>query len=445
MNQIALGDPSSWTVLDGQFVSAPFRRAAAFFSFGSDQTVREKFEITLSGSPAQVSAGLARLDQVILRAASYSNMAYFSPQYLRFQLEAGGDYYYAEISELYLEASPTSYITHQKGSFLVTLHYTRFNYFDGTQCELPLNGRGGTDQTGGFDLINHTDLTSNYGNYVTIKSVDSETDLPAPLRIELENTYASNKIKDIAIGSFHHPSVTDEKIFFAFATDMSGGTQYYNVNAINDYYRRVSWTSTAWTSLYNYPVPLTEVDDLDGRSFRPVLHLYNSHAFSDLYFRIKLMRGSYTLQVCDLVYSDPNFQYVLFPPIQIPPNQLLREMLPHHVEIQIDGLKEDGSAAQIDVDCLQLLPLDYSAFFQGFFEMSQDDKLIDDSFRKLSNVRYSAVGSETVAHLRSGGPLLLYPGHNNFLFFILANENNVIDINRTSQVRVYYRPRLRLL
>ena len=445
MNQIAVGDSSSWTIIDGVSVSVPFRRTSVFFSFGSEETVREKVEITLSGSPVQVSDGLALLDRVILRAQAYSRREYSSPQYLRFQLESGGDHYYAEISDLYLEASPTSYLTHQKGSFLVNLHYTRFNYFDGIQVELPLSGRNGADQTGGFDLINHTDLTSTYGNYVLVKSADALSDLPAPLRIELENTYSSNKIKDIAAGSFHHPTVTDEKIFFAFATDMSGGTQYYNSNAINDYYRRVSWASSAWTALYNYPVPLTEVDDLDGRSFRPVLRLYNAHAYSDLYFRIKLMRGSYTLQTCDAVFSDPNYQYVLFPPIQIPPNQLLREMLPHHVEIMVYGLKEDGSIAQIDVDCLQLLPLDYSAFFRGFFDMSHNDKLIDDSFRRLSNVRYSAVGSETVAHIRVGSPLLLYPAQNTFLFFILANENNVIDIDRTSQVRVFYRPRLRLL
>jgi len=157
------------------------------------------------------------------------------------------------------------------------------------------------------------------------------------------------------------------------------------------------------------------------------------------------MRGAYTLQTCDAVYADPNYKYVLFPPLQLPPNQLLREMLPHHVEIMIYGLKEDGAAAQIDIDCLQLLPLDYAATFHGFFDMSQDDILIDDSFRGLSNVRYSAVGSETVAHMRIGGPLLLYPGQNTFLFFMLANENNTMDILRTSTLKVFYRPRLRLL
>jgi len=71
--------------------------------------------------------------------------------------------------------------------------------------------------------------------------------------------------------------------------------------------------------------------------------------------------------------------------------------------------------------------------------------LIDDSFRELSNVRYSAAGSETIAHIRQGGPLLLYPNQNSRLFFVLSNESNAIDIMRTARVRVYYRPRVRLL
>ena len=445
MNQIALGDISAWTVIEGPSVTAPFRRAAVHFDFSSYPRVKEKIEIQLSGSPAQISAGLGTLEKIVLRSEAYDRAEYAHPQMLRFQKTSGGAYYYSQLFDCYLEAHPTGYLKHQSGSRLVTLHYTRLNHFDGDQVELPLTGRGGADVTGGFDLINHTDLTSAYGNFAMIKANDAVTDLPAPLRIELENTWPSNKIKDLYLGVFHHPTHDDEAIFYAFATDLSGGTQYYNANAINDYYRRISWTSSAWAALYNYPIPITEVDDLDGRTFRPILHLYNPHAYTDLFLRIKLMRGAYTLQTCDAVYADPNYQYVLFPPLQLPPNQLLREMLPHHVEIMIYALKEDGAAAQIDIDCLQLLPLDYAATFHGFFEMSQDDILIDDSFRGLSNVRYSAVGSETVAHMRIGGPLLLYPGQNTFLFFMLANENNTMDILRTSTLKVFYRPRLRLL
>jgi hypothetical protein len=91
------------------------------------------------------------------------------------------------------------------------------------------------------------------------------------------------------------------------------------------------------------------------------------------------------------------------------------------------------------------LPLDGSASFLGFYDMLQDDVLIDDSFRGLHNVQYATLGSEAVGHLRQGGPLLLYPGEYNRLFFVLANEDHQVDILRTARLRAYYRRRVRIL
>lgn len=445
MNQIALGDSAGWTVIDGQSVAAPFRQAAVFFAHDAGSSLRERVEIQLVGTPAQISTALNALEKICLHAGAYAEATYASPQLLRFQSEAGGGYYYAKIQDLWLDANPDHYLSHQQGSMLVHLRYTRPNYFDGDSLELPLTGRAGTDITGGFNLINHTDAHSAHGSTALIKAQDALTDLPAPLRIELENTYATSTLKDILVGVFHHPTVSAESLFFANANQISGGAQYTNAAAINETYRTVSWTSADWTPVLNYGITAADVADLDGRTYRPILHLYTAHAYPDLHLKIRLKRGVFTLQSCEAVYADPDFGYILFPPIQLPPNPLLRETLPHHVEIQIDALKEDGAAASLSIDQLALLPLDASASFQGFYPMDQDDTLIDDSFRGLSNVRYSAAGSETIAHIRHGGPLLLYPNENSRLFFVLANESNLVGIQHTTKLRVYYRPRVRFL
>lgn len=445
MNQIAIGDPGSWTVLEGQAVAAPFRSAAAFFDFSPDPVVTEKIELMLVGTPSQISDALGVLEKIILRARAYERGEYRSPQMLRFQPQSGGGYFYALLSDIYLEANPEGYLTHQTGSLSVTMHYSRPNYFDGDQVELPLTGRGGTDIIGGFELFNHTDADTAHGNTALVKAADAITDLPAPLRIELGNNYGTGVLKDIYIGLFHHPTVTAEDGFFANAPDLSGGSAYADANAIQGTYRRKTWTASAWSTLFTYPIPLTEVDDLDGRTFRPLLHIFNAHAYTDLQLRIKLYNGSYLLLTCEPVYADPDYGYVIFPPLQLPPNQILRETLPHSVDVILEGLKEDGTAATLDVDQLLFFPLDYGATFLGFYPMAQNDCLVDDNFRGLSNVRYSAAGSETIAYTRLGGRLLLYPKENTRLFVIMANNSNTIDIMRTAVLRLYYRPRVRLL
>ena len=445
MNQIALGDSDGWTILDGHGAAPPFRRATVFFAFSLEPTVREQIEIQIAGTPAQISDALNVLEKVILRARAYEHGEYSSPQMLRFQPQPDMGYSYAPIGEVYLETNPDAYLTHPRGSILLTLHYARPNYFDGDQVELPLTGRSGEDVLGGYDLVNHTDADPTHGNTVLVKAKDAVTDLPAPLRIELENTHSPGLLKDVYFGIYHHPTVKAEDAFFANSPDLVGGSPFAHPDAIQGHYRRKTWTASDWTTLFTYPISLTDVNDLDGRTYRPIVHFFNSHAYADLRLRVRLMKGSFVLQTCEPSYAHPDYGYALFPPLQLPPNQILRETLPHSVDVNIEGLKEDGAATTLEVDQILFLPLDYGASFMGFYPMAEDDRLIDDNFRRLSNVRYSAGGSETIAHTRLGGRLLLYPGENTRLFVIMANASNRIDIMRTAKLRLYYRPRVRIL
>ena len=445
MNQIAIGDSSGWTVIDGQSVAAPCRRAAPFFQFGSGDLSQERLEITLAGTPAQISTTLRTLQKVTLRALAYARGEYAYPQYIRFQQVASGSYYYAQILTAHLEENPAGYRDHQKGSLVVTLHYTRPNYFDGDQVELPLTGRAGSDVTGGINIKNHTDADANDGSTLLIKAANALTDLPAPLRIELlNNNGAGNGWNRILIGLYHHPTFTGEDPFFCQANDMTGGTQYVNAGAINGYYRTFTFTTATFASFLSYAVPSNEIDDLDGRTYRPILNLYNSHAYNDLHMRLRLMFGSYVLHVGDAVFCDPNYDYILFPPVQLPPNQLLREVDPNYISIEVQGLREGGAAATISSDQLQMFPIENALIFDQFFTCAPNDKLIYDAHRGLSVIRYGG-STEAVSHIRQGGPLLLYPGENTRLFFVMYNTANNLFITHTAQVRAYYRPRVSVL
>jgi hypothetical protein len=445
VNQIAVGDSSNTIVLEGQSVSAPFYHAIPSFVGSSDPYVSEKVDVLLKGTPEQISTGLADLEKIITRAELYARKAYPSPQYLRFQLASGGPYYYAEVSNLYLTCPPEGYKTHSRGSIVAELHYLRPNYFDGPQVEVFLNGRFGENLAGGVPLYNHTDYHIPHGSSVYIKPGSLTSPMPAPLRVELENTTATGALKDIYIGVYHHLSNDHEDPFFHNAPDIYGGTLLMNVNAINDYYRRLTWSAVDWTSIASITLTLDTVDLLAGETYRPMVHLFNSHAYSDLYLGFKLQRGLAVIYASEPVYADPDYDYVFLPPVDLPPNQLLRETLPHSLDFVLYAYKASGGTYTLDIDQVQLFPLAYSASFSGFFTMSKDDKLIDDSFRGLSNVRYSASGSETVAHIRLGGPLCVRSGAYNRLFFVMADGSNTVDLMRTATLRIYQRERRRIL
>lgn len=445
MNQISFGDISSWTVIHGASVAAPFIRATYMPVKSFGDLFEDEIDLFLEGTPSQISTALALLENMISRSILHSKGGYPHPQMLRFQPEAGGTYFYCPLSNPFITFNPSGYKTHHTGSLLVTLHFTRHNWFDSDQIELPLTNRNGEDVIGGITIFNHTDAHAGHDSSVLIKPGDIDSALPAPLRFELENTYATDEVLDIFTGIYHHPTNDDDGIFFHYAPDFLGGSLLYSPDAINEYFVRLSWSVTTWTALGSWTFTNNVVQLFSGRSYRPILHLYNAHAYSDLYLKIKLQKGSLILWEGEPVYSDPSYQYLIFPPVRLPPVALLNENLPHHIDFVIFAQRQTSGSHQIDVDCLHLLPLDMSASFLGFYTFLDDDVFVDDSFVGRHNIRYATLGSEAVGHLRQGGPLFLNPESYNQMFFVLSNASHKIDILRTSIFRAYYRKRLRLL
>jgi len=443
--QISIGDISSWTIISGASVAAPFVRAAYAPTYSPGDLVDDKIEIFLEGSPSQLSSALTTFENIISRSSLHALGAYPFPQMLRFLPDPDGSFFYCQILNPFLNFTPSSYKTHRTGSLWVTLNFNRQNWFDSDQIELPLTNRNGDDVLGGIPLYNHTDNHAGHDSSVLIKSSHIDSALPAPLRFELENTYEPDEVQDVYTGIYHHKTYADHEIFFHYAPEFMGGSLLYSPDAINEYFVRLNWSGTSSVALGSWTFVNSVVQLFSGRSYRPILHFYSSHAYSDLYLKIKLQKGSLILWEGEAVYSDPSYKFLIFPPIRIPPVSLLNENLPHHIDFVIYSQRQTSGSHQLDVDCLHLLPLDTSASFLGYYTLYQDSVLVDDSFYEKHNIRYPTLGSEAVGHLRQGVPLLLYPGEYNRLFFVQSNTSHQLDILRTSLLKAFYRKRVRLL
>jgi hypothetical protein len=448
MNQIAIGDPiKGFIVLDGQSVAVPNVKAIIHFKFSSEPYVQEVIDCQYKGTSSQITGAIAKLELIIQRALLYENVAYASPQYLRFQLTAGGDYFYTPITNIYLAANPDGYLTITTGSKVISLHYTRPNYFDGPKTQLPLTGRAGTyNPPNTYPLVNHTDSGTGHGSTVLIDKNDFSTDLPAPIRFEyfFNNAGAAN-LKYLYTGIFNHTSYDGDLPFFAYYNSLNGGSAYANSGAIQGYYDRFTWLSSNWASITWYLIDPTFAGYFDGHTFRPIIHLFNTHAYTDLYLRVQIERYGDVLYISEPVYAEPGQGYIILPPIELPPNYLLREVAPATLQVCIYGLRISGVGTTLDIDCLTIFPLSYAATFNGFINMTYEQTLIDDSFRGRHNILTGFTSGESVAHARVGGPLMLFPNAYSRIFFYCANSTNLMPITYLADLKVFYYPRLRLL
>lgn len=448
MNQIAIGDGTAsggWLVLDGEGVSAPFRRVDYRLAYVPGAEVQESLILYLEGTPAELAAGTAALEGIRLRIVLYHHGGHPAPQCLRFQMSQRGDYAYTLIKALGIEANPDAVETRMTGSLLITLHLTRPNHFDSDLVELPLSGHDFEDVLGGVELYNHTDIHSNHGNSVWIKPANFDSDLPASLRLELTNTTQTGELRNIYLGIFHSPEEPDEALLFCYGGDFIGGQLYNNAAAINGINARVSWADTGWTFLGSWLLQNIAVGRLAGMSYRPILRFFNPHSYDDLHLKIKLQAGSNVLWEGESVYVDPVFGYILFPSVLIPPNRLLNETLPHHIDLVLYGQHDTAGTYTLDFDCLTLLPLEPGANFLAFYSLYENACLIDDNFLGLLGSHFSQVGSETVAHVRQGGELTLHPDRYHRLVLLMTDGDHKMDISRTARLQVFYRKRRRIL
>ena len=445
MNEIALGDQSNWLVLSGPAADPPFKSARRFPVHAQSDLIEDGLTLSLSGTPAEISAGLAQLEAVAERVSRYEKSTYPKRQLLRVQPEGSGDYFYAPVKDLWLDVPPGAESGHAHGNLLLRVHFIRPNHFDGDQVELPLTAGDQIDQTGGVELFNHFDVHAGHTNSVLVDPASVSGALPAPLRIEITSTYPTDNLKDVFIGIMSHSEAVDEEILHCYAPDFTGGNLYTNASAIQGQYLKVAWSETVWKLLCAAYLDNAQVAALQGRYFRPILHLYNPLNVQDLRLKLYLQSGSFIHWEGEPIWVDPDYGYVVFPPIQIPPTQLLYEVNTQTLDLVLYGQHDTGTSYEISFDDLILLPLDKAATYLANHTLIQSAILIDDNFKGKTITRYLNNSYEIGTHLKQGGDLLLQPGQYNRLMVIMTNSADQIDILRTASVRMFYRQRVRFL
>ncbi len=445
MNQIALGDETAgYTVLDGASVTAPNFKATLFLSTSSLPNVDETLEIQLKGSPSQIEGFLSTLTRVINRQMDYEKAIYPVPQCLRFQKIPSGPYYYAPISNLSYSSNASGYLSQASGSRVLMLSYSRANHFDGPQIQLPLTGATGVvNPPGAVAIDNATQL--NYANTALIDAKDFSTDLPAPIRLEFTFASQAEYLADFYVGIYHHATHKQDAPFFYYQNAFSGGNKITDAGAISGAYKTYTYTSATWGGLFLMTLDAAAIAVYSGFTFRPFLHLFGPHAYDDLYLRLQIQYGTTDLFFSEPVWAPPGYDYIILPPVALPPNFLLREVPAASLYFNIEYFRLTGLTTTLSVDCLTFFPVSYGASFFGFRPMTDGNRFTYDSFLNRFNTRLFPNEGELISHSLVGGPLFLHPGEHSRLFFYLVDHQNLMKPRLQGNLKVYYRPRIQCL
>lgn len=402
MHSIRIYNSHTSVALLGPLAAPPF--GTTRLADGGPEDTR--LELALSGSPAEIDAGLTALGRALE-----------SPAWLELTLQEGGEPWRTPLQGWALR-------TPAEGPLDRHLRLTRAAYWEGSLRVLPLNG-----SVNAVTLINQPG-----GNSVTLQGVDCAGDLPAPLHLEIgvpltESSPLAHVLLSLSAGS-DAPVLQAEDAFSPVVTSLrsdptcSGGAC-----------RSVSWSGDAETAVARWNLNSTALSACAGRTFRPLLRLTGLNQQDGLDLRLRLSYPGVALpDETPAMRARLNSACIELPPIYLPPCTF-ETAPPGALEIWLLAQRIGGAA--LELDDLLLLPAANVRSLRAALSLPPGWTLVDDGEQACAlNLQGEALASHN-----PGGLLALTPGRDQRLTVVALDSPPGMNLT----LRAFYRPRRSLL
>jgi hypothetical protein len=355
-------------------------------------------------------------------------------------------------SELYAEQSNQDIgrVTHGDGTldylhfgdkFLLNITWERRFYWEGPRTAIGLTNGNGTTASP-LTIYNHNDSDSGHDNYVQIAASAIKGDLPAPLELQLVNTYNSaTRVGRITVSHNVRSDPANVNLIIEGESATGGsGTNTANAFASGGFYREIA-VPDAETLLAEFPLSGALLAQLAGNRFRVQARF--SAAPSTCYVRVAvrlaglstLWGGNSTWRQLGIIESGE--LTTIADGIPLPPYQVGSSSLG---EISLAIFGRGGAGVNILLDFLQLSPLDsWREYRDAGYGLPYTASLTDDP---VNERLYANFGSgELGNYVAYGSPIMVWRNRVQRLYFLWKGQTGSAATDRTMTVQAWYRPR----
>jgi len=315
-----------------------------------------------------------------------------------------------------------------------------------SETELPLTNGNGTNVTGGINVFNCNDGSGSppnkRNNYVQISGSHVGGNLPAPVRVWLQNLYdSSNRISNLYLSQnvFSNPSSFTHIIEGERAA--WGGSNVASSGASAGYYRNITWSGNNQTIIARYSLPSSIISNGGGRYFKIYAALMNSVSNTYIQARITFPSGYpiTIIQEDQEILIPTGERFIEIGTLQIPPWLIDQNDL-YSLDLSLYGRKSGGGALAIDF--LYLMPAESFVLWKPRgYGLAHTTQLTVDYIEDQSYVEGYSPGGKASIYMLFGKPITLIPNRTQRLYFQQSGDTGDLDINRKILVRVFYRAR----
>lgn len=399
--------------------------------------VYETVQVVLYGAIATIRTTLQTLNNLFRQAATYRERKVGSRVFVEMQIADGEDWYRSEL----LEGSPVPIgETMDAGLFgnkvQIQLAWRRVNWWEGEETVLALTNGNGTNVNTGLVVHPITDAT--HSNYVAIAGDDITGDLPAPIKVELENTYNSaDRLGDVwmSLNTYSYPALLDHILegedADSGATPTGPFASYYS----GSYYGSVTLPTSEGTVCY-WDLDSTFLQNCRGNDFHILAKLSQSPV-GDVWGRLRVTYLGLTELSSGPLVKLANSTYQDLGVMRLPPYRIDGETL-ESIRLEL-RLKRPAGSTSMGLDFLQLMPIDgFRKISHKGYDMIYGATLIDN---QIDDQVYLNGGSGIAARnfqVPYGSKLLLEPGVVQKVYFFYEGSHAGL---RTAKAKISYRPR----
>lgn len=409
------------------------------------ECVSETLRIGLRGSPAELRAVIRRLERIAELVRLNSEHGIGHAIYLRaFPPESAGPVY-TRLLHAELQTLPGALVYEESGAMAVDLVITRRNCFDGAEQTLSLANSGSSGYSVGLKNLDDS-LSAGNDNYFYINTAGLESDLPAPLRLQVTNN--SNKsLRQLFVGAFHERASTEKPLLTLEGEYAAEAEIITSAGASNGAYGRFSVPDGSWQDAAGWELSYSQLAALGGRMFLPLLRFQTPLAADGARFRLELRQAGASAgpALCQTpaAAAQSGAGFLALAPLRLPFGALSPRYAPAALHLSLQAFIPAAGSHTINIDDLSLLPQDDFAWFNFPAGLAAGSRLMDDGFARES---FSLTDVQQLrAHERVGTWFGLPAGVRSWFYFFQVDEDGMAPTQASIGLQAWWRSRRQIL
>lgn len=406
------------------------------------ENVTESVDLFLrAASVAALQALVQSIEAMVQKAHRRQRLRVGERIYLQLQLDGEAQSWRSEILTGRLVVVEDGLDLWPNKALTAQLIVQRRPFWEGAEVELQLSTSTLSAATGGRTIYNHDDSGSGHDNWVQVASSQVGGLLPAPVRLELQNTAGATvnvSAVHLAVDAFGDPAFSH---VVEGESRSSGGTVTADAASSGGSYNNLS---VAGSAEMVFALAASVLQNSGGRYWRLLARLAQTVS-GNLYLTPVLensagrevWRGAevlVTANVVDLGIKD--WGAVPLPPVELGATAGGLSLV---LSVRYTGSGTGG----LLLDFLQLTPAEAVRTLRfGGTAIAANDVLVDDGFEDRCWCQLS--GTRQPGGAVEGAPLMVWPGRTQRILVLFDEVNGgpvESVIGRTLSVRAYYRPR----